>query len=207
MLCQGTRTLTVETTVAHLDERGAIWRILNARGNPSELTSALARFTGYRAPGLVEKQILGRTRHTAILWYKYAARRSRRLSNTALAFRILGRDTVVTDVARAGELEIRVLSRADKDLHRFLARVRARAAPNFRFELLYLGPPRSAGRARLSAEEEKLLSAALAAGYFAVPRRASGGQIGKALNRSASAVSAALRRTLEKLVRSQLGLP
>ncbi|MBI2078999.1 MAG: helix-turn-helix domain-containing protein [Euryarchaeota archaeon] len=206
LLCHGMQGLTVETTVAHLDGKGAIWRILGARGEPAEVSSALERFMAYRATGLVEKQVLGRTRHGAILWYKYSARGTRGFSNTALAFRALGRDTVITDVARAGELEIRILSRAGKDLRAFLARVRRRAAPEFRVDLAYLGPPRSRGLSRLSTREEKLLAGALAAGYFEVPRRASAAQVGAGLGRSASAVSAALRRVTAKLARAHLGL-
>lgn len=207
LLCAGTTDLMVETTVAHLDERHAIWRILNMHGEPHEVLLALQRFQSYQARDLVEKQVLGRTRHSAILWYKYRPKAVRGgFSNTALAFGRLGRDIVITDAARAGELRIRILCRANKDIRGFLAQVREKAAPAFHMKLLYAGPPRGMEAPRLTPEDERLLAAALHQGYFDVPRRGSAREVGHALGRSASAVSAALRRASEKLVRSHLGL-
>jgi hypothetical protein len=57
---------------------------------------------------------------------------------------------------------------------------------------------------RLTATQRTLLDRAIAAGYFAVPRRISLGDLARASNRSKAAVSEALARIEEKLLESAL---
>jgi predicted DNA binding protein len=195
--------LSIETTVAHLDDDGRVWRILNVHGPEAEVAAALSAFEAYEPPHVAEKEVFGATRRRLILWYKYRTTGGAASSQTALAFRILGRDTVVTDTTRAGVLTIRVLARPRGKVQEFLRAAR-RSAPPLSFELLYVGPPRESAMAQLSAPEEETLRRAWDAGYFEVPGRIDVRDLAQALSISASAASYRLRRAVAKLVAAAL---
>lgn len=193
---------TVETTVTHLDDEGDVWRTLAVQGRPEEVAAVKAAFEAYAAPFLVEKQVLGQTARRLILWYKYRPELVPGVSHTRLAFHLLGRDTVLTDRARAGVLTIRLLARGGRALQEFLREARRDAG--VRFELLYLGPPRDAGYARLTPAEEETLRTAQEMGYYAVPRGPGVREVAKRLGLSASATGYRLRRAEGKLVAAYL---
>ncbi|HEX2066993.1 MAG TPA: hypothetical protein VHI93_09295, partial [Candidatus Thermoplasmatota archaeon] len=50
---------TIETTVAHLDDEGDVWRTLAVQGRPEEVAAARLAFEQFAPPFLVEKSILG----------------------------------------------------------------------------------------------------------------------------------------------------
>jgi hypothetical protein len=205
-LARGAPTLRAETAVTHLDETGHVWRILDVHGSEEEIRRSRAAFLAYQPPFLLEKRVMGETRRHLVLWVKYRrALGSGATSLTALAFHILGRETVITDAARQGELTVRILARAGNALNRYLQRVRKEAEATYEFQLLYLGPPRERTLARLSAEEEGVLQAGQRLGYFGVPRKAGVREIGNELGISASAVSYRLRTAESKLVLAHLG--
>lgn len=193
---------TVETTVTHLDDEGDVWRTIALQGRPEEVADAKRAFDEYAPPFLVEKAVLGQTARRLILWYKYRPELVPGVSHTRLAFRLLGRDTVLTDRARDGVLTIRLLARGGRPLQEFLREVRRDAGP--RFELLYLGPPRDAGYARLTPAEEETLRAAHDLGYYKVPRGPGVREVAKELGLSASATGYRLRRAEGKLVEAYL---
>ena len=206
VLAEGTRSLVVESTAAHLDERGDVWRILHAYGPPAEVATARRRFDGFDPDFLLEKKVLAETRGRLVLWYKYRARATpSTLSQTALAFRRLGRETVVTDVARAGALTMRVVTRNGRALRAYVREARALADRRYEVSLLHVGPPRDPAAARLGPEEERVLAAACAAGLFDVPRRAGVRDVARTVGLSPSAVSARLRRAEGKLAAAYLG--
>lgn len=197
--------VVVETRAAHMDGRGRIWRILAVRGTPAELRTVEARFRRYRPRYAHEAHVLGRTRTHVFLWYAYRpGPAATPFSNTALAFRLLGRDTFVTDETRSGALTIRVLCRARPALGRYLDTVRARVRADYDLELLYLGPPRPSAAARLTPQEEAALAVARRLGYFDVPRRAGLAAVARALRVSASAAGYRLRRATAKLASGYL---
>ncbi|MEA3203524.1 MAG: hypothetical protein QOI63_1199 [Thermoplasmata archaeon] len=193
---------TVETTVTHLDDEGDVWRTLAVQGRPEEVAAMKEVFEAYEAPFLVEKAILGETPRRLILWYKYRPELVPGVSHTRLAFRLLGRDTVLTDRARAGVLTIRLLARGGRALQEFLREARRDAGA--RFELLYLGPPRDAGYARLTPVEEETLRTAHDLGYYQVPRGPGVREVAKKLGLSPSATGYRLRRAEGKLVAAYL---
>ena len=200
LLSRAAPAATIETTVTHLDDAGDVWRTLSVQGREPEVAAARAAFDAYAPPFLVEKSVLGATPRRLILWYKYRAGAVPGLSHTRLAFRLLGRDTVITDHARAGVLTIRILARAGKGLQEFLRQ--AAQAPGF--DLLYVGPPRDPGHARLTPQEQETVRAAREAGYYGVPRRTGVREVAARLGVSASAASYRLRRAEAKLVAAYL---
>ncbi len=191
--------LAIETTVAHLDDDGRVWRILNVHGPPAEVAAARQSFARYNPPHVVEKEVFGTSPRRLILWYKYKASGAASRSQTALAFRILGRDTVVTDATRAGLLTIRVLARNRGKVAEFL-RAAEKAAAGMAFQILYVGTPRDNAVASLSAPEEETLRAAWQAGYFDVPGRVDVRDVAKATAIAPSTASYRLRRGVAKLV-------
>ncbi|HUR61827.1 MAG TPA: helix-turn-helix domain-containing protein [Candidatus Thermoplasmatota archaeon] len=193
---------TIETTVTHLDDEGDVWRTLAVQARPEEIVAVRAAFDAYEAPFLVEKAVLGATPRRLILWYKYRPELVPGVSHTRLAFRLLGRDTVLTDRTRDGVLTIRLLARGGRPLQDFLREARRDAG--VRFELLYLGPPRDAGYARLTPAEEETLRAAHDLGYYRVPRGPGVREVAKRLGMSASATGYRLRRAEGKLVSAYL---
>lgn len=195
--------VTVETTVAHLDDQGHVWRILSVHGTEAEVAAAKEAFATYGSPTLVEKQVLGASPRRLVLWYKYRADAAGKASHTALAFRILGRDTVVTDRTRDGNLSIRILARPGPGLTEFLRTVR-RQSTDLGFRLLYSGPVRDPQVAGLTPAEEETLRQAHRLGYYGVPRRVGIREVAKAGGLSASAAGYRLRRAEGKLVSSYL---
>jgi hypothetical protein len=205
LLSRAAPTAAIDTTVTHLDEQGDVWRTLSVQGREAEVAAARAAFDAYDPPFLVEKSVLGATPRRLILWYKYRPGGVPGLSHTRLAFRLLGRDTVITDHARAGVLTIRILARAGRGLEEFLRQARQSAQPGQgAFELLYVGPPRDPGHARLTPQEQETVRAAREAGYYGVPRRAGVREVAARLGVSASAASYRLRRAEGKLVAAYL---
>lgn len=205
-LARGAPTLRAETAVTHLDETGHVWRILDVHGSAPEIERARAAFLDYQPTFLLERRIMGETRRHLVLWVKYRrALGAGATSLTALAFRYLGRETIITDSARDGELTVRLLARGGAALSRYLQRVRRETSATYEFQLLYLGPPREKDRARLTAEEEAVVQAGRRLGYFGVPRKAGVREIAAAIGISPSAVSYRLRTAESKLVRAHLG--
>ena len=92
-------------------------------GKPEEVARVREAFEAYDPPFLIEKQVLGATARRLILWYKYRPELVRGLSHTRLAFKLLGRDTVITDRAQGGALTIRVLARGGAALQEFLREI------------------------------------------------------------------------------------
>ena len=198
--------LVVETRVAHLDERGRVWRLLDVTGPRQALEAARAVFDSYRGPHLVEKELLGQSGSRLICWYKYRPpKKDRGFSHTALAFARLGRETLLTDRTEADALTIRILTAAAAKIPEFLRQVQAASGPDFAYELLYLGPPRETRSPGLSAQEERLLRTAQELGFFGVPRRSQMRDLAKRLGISPSAVSYQLRKIESKLVLAYLG--
>jgi hypothetical protein len=192
-------TATIETTATHLDDEGDVWRTLSVRGDPDAIAKCRAAFATYAGPHLVEKEVLGATARRFIAWYKYRPELVRGTSHTRLAFRLLGRDTVITDRARGGELEIQVLGRGGAKLQEFLREVK-KASKELGFRLLYLGPPRDGRFVRLTPAEEETLRLASSLGYYAVPRRAGVREVAERGGLSASAAGYRLRQAERKLV-------
>lgn len=196
--------LTIETTVAHLDDLGRVWRILNVHGPQAEVAAARAAFAAYRPPHVVEKEVFGASPRRLILWYKYKPTGAATRSQTALAFRVLGRDTVITDVTRSGTLTIRILARNRGKVAEFLRQAEA-AGAEMGFELLYVGAPRQTILATLTAAEEETMRLAWQAGYFTVPGLAHVREVAQLAGVSASTASYRLRRGVGKLVASHIG--
>ncbi|MEK6985586.1 MAG: helix-turn-helix domain-containing protein [Candidatus Thermoplasmatota archaeon] len=203
ILSRAAPTATIETTVTHLDDEGDVWRTLTVRGDPDAIALCRAAFDAYAGPHLVEKEVMGVTARQLILWYKYRPELVRGVSHTRLAFRLLGRDTVITDRARGGELEIRVLGRGGPKLQEFLREVK-KASKEQGFRMLYLGPPRDDRFVRLTPAEEETLRLAHAMGHYAVPRRVGVREVAKRADLSPSAAGYRLRQAERKLVTSFL---
>ena len=203
ILSRAAPTATIETTVTHLDDEGDVWRTLTVRGDPDAIAAAATAFAGYTGPHLVEKEVMGATARRLILWYKYRPELVRGTSHTRLAFRLLGRDTVITDRARGGELEIQVLGRGGPKMQEFLREVK-KASRELGFRMLYLGPPRDDRTLRLTPAEEETLRLAAALGYYAVPRRSGVREVAEKGGLSASAAGYRLRQAERKLVASFL---
>jgi len=196
ILCQAGPGLTVETTVAHLDDDGRVWRILNVHGPEGDVAAARRAFDRYKPRHVVEREVMAASPRRLVLWYKYKPQVEGGTSHTALAFRLLGRDTVVTDTTRGGAITVRLLARQRRPLQDFLRVVRKTPG----FELLYLGPPRDEAQARLTPPEEAMLRAAWQAGYFRVPGAVGVRELGGRQDISPSAASYRLRRAVAKLV-------
>jgi hypothetical protein len=194
---------TIETTVAHLDDEGNVWRTLAVHGAVADVKAVAAAFARYKPAFLAEKAVLGRSPRRLILWYKYRPERVPGTSHTRLAFRLLGRDTIITDRAQSGTLTTRILARPGPRLRDFLRLVRKAGQPQG-FELLYSGPPREADVTRLSPVEEETLRAAQRMGHYAAPRRADVRAVARALGVSPSAVSYRLRAAEAKLIAAYL---
>lgn len=203
LLSQAAPKATIETSVTHLDDEGDVWRTLNVHGKPEDVAAARVAFDAYKPPFLVEKTVLGSTARRLILWYKYRPELVKGLSHTRLAFKLLGRDTVITDRAQAGVLTIRVLAKAGPPLQEFLREVK-RSSGALRFELLYSGPPRDAAFSRLTPAEEETLRAARELGYFEVPGTVGIREVAQAVGVSPSAASYRLRRAEAKLIGAYL---
>ena len=203
ILSQAAGHAAIETTVAHLDDDGRVWRILNVHGSVAEVAAARAAFLAYKPAHLVEKEVLGASPQRLILWYKYGEKVEGKASHTALAFRMLGRDTVVTDRTRDGTLSIRVLTRVGPALKEFLRAVRRQSA-DLGFELVYSGPVRDMATAHLTPAEESTLRTARELGYYDVPRHTGVREVAKATGLSASAAGYRLRRAEGKLVAAYL---
>lgn len=203
LLSQAAPKATIETTVTHLDDEGDVWRTLNVHGKPEDVAAARSAFEAYAPPFLVEKNVMGATARRLILWYKYRPELVKGLSHTRLAFKLLGRDTVITDRAQAGVLTIRVLAKGGPPLQEFLREVK-RSSGALRFELLYSGPPREAAFGRLTPAEEETLRAARELGYFEVPGTVGIRDVAKAVGVSPSAASYRLRRAEAKLIGAYL---
>jgi hypothetical protein len=203
LLSQAAPGAAIETTVTHLDDEGDVWRTLTVHGKPDEVAAVRATFDAYQPPFLVEKEVMGVTARRLILWYKYRPELVRGLSHTRLAFRLLGRDCVITDRAQGGALTIRLLARGGAPLQEFLREIK-RSSGELRFELLYSGPPREAAYSRLTPQEEETLRTARDLGYFEVPGRVGIRAVAKAAGVSPSAASYRLRRAEAKLVDAYL---
>lgn len=203
LLSQAAPAAVIETTVTHLDDEGDVWRTLNVHGKPDEVAAVRAAFEAYNPPFLVEKNVLGATARRLILWYKYRPELVRGLSHTRLAFKLLGRDTVITDRAQGGALTIRVLAKGGTSLGEFLREVK-RSAGTLRFELLYSGPPRDATFSRLTPAEEETLRKARDLGYFEVPGNVGIREVARAAGVSPSTASYRLRRAEAKLIGAYL---
>lgn len=205
-LAEGTKALTIETAVTHLDARGHVWRILHVYGPEAEIRMARGAFDAYVAPFLVEKRIMGEGRRKLVLWYKYRAKLGAQgVSATALAFRVLGPETIITDVARAGQLTVKILAKHAANVRGFVRRVKEETERDYEFRLLYAGPLRPVDSTSLSAEEDRVVRMARERGYFGVPRGTGVRELARELGLSASAVSYRLRRVEEKLVDAYLG--
>jgi hypothetical protein len=176
---------------------------LSVHGKPDEIGAVKVAFEAYHPAFLVEKEILGATARRLILWYKYRPELVKGLSHTRLAFKLLGRDTVITDRAQGGALTIRVLARGGAALQEFLREIK-RSSGELRFELLYSGPPREAAFSRLNPQEEETLRAARELGYFEVPGRVGIREVAHHVGVSPSAASYRLRRAEAKLVAAYL---
>lgn len=206
VLAEGAPSLVVETSVTHLDEHGDVWRILHVYGAPADLAAARERFARYAPPFVVEKRVMAETRGRLVLWYKYrASEGGKPLSQTALAFRTLGRETVVSDRMQAGALTVRILCRGSAKVARYVEKARAMAGDDVEFRLLYVGAPRAVADARLTPEEEAVVVEAQTRGWFGVPRRTDVRAIAKAVGVSPSAVSYRLRTAEAKLVSAWMG--
>ena len=203
LLSEAAPGAAIETTVTHLDDEGDVWRTLTVHGRPDEVKAVRAAFEAYHPAFLVEKEVLGATARRLILWYKYRPELVKGLSHTRLAFRLLGRDTVITDRAQGGALTIRVLARGGATLQEFLREIK-RSSGDLRFELLYSGPPRDAAYSRLTPQEEETLRTARELGYFEVPGKVGIRDVAKAAQVSPSAASYRLRRAEAKLVDAYL---
>jgi hypothetical protein len=203
LLSEAAPGAAIETTVTHLDDEGDVWRTLSVHGKPEEVAAVRSAFEAYDPPFLIEKEVLGATARRLILWYKYRPELVRGLSHTRLAFRLLGRDTVITDRAQGGALTIRVLARGGSALQEFLREIR-RSSGELRFELLYSGPVRDANYSRLNPQEEETLRAARDLGYFEVPGRVGIREVATQVGVSASAASYRLRRAEAKLISAYL---
>lgn len=199
LLSQAGPGIAVETSVAHLDDDGLVWRILNVHGPAADVKAARKAFAAYKPAFLVEKELFGATPQRLILWYKYRPTGAAAASQTALAFRLLGRDTVVTDSTRGRRLTIRILARNRGRVAEFLRQARE-AAAGLEFELLYLGPPRDTAYARLTTPEEETLGMAWERGYFSVPGKIEVRELASNARLSPSTVSYRLRRAVAKLV-------
>ncbi|MHB8633802.1 MAG: helix-turn-helix domain-containing protein, partial [Thermoplasmatota archaeon] len=158
-------------------------------------------FLSYRPEHLVESEILAETRGRLVLWYKYRPTTSTGPSLTAAAFRLLGRDTVITDETVAGALTVRLLCRAGPGLAQFLRLVRDTPGA----ALVYSGPPRARLIPPFTAAEEKALEVAYRLGHFAVPSRAGIRAVARELGLPPSTASYRLRRAQAKLVSAHLG--
>lgn len=202
-LSQAAPGATVETTVTHLDDEGDVWRTLNVHGNPKDIAAVRSAFEKFDAPFLVEKEVMGETARRLILWVKYRPELVPGVSHTRLAFRLLGRDTIITDRARGRELTIHVTARGGKALQEFLREVKKAPGP-LHFELLYSGPVRDANYARLTGPEEDTLRAAREMGYYNLPRKIGVRDVARRVGVSASAVSYRLRVAEAKLVGAHL---
>lgn len=198
--------LVVETRVAHLDDRGRIWRLLDVLGPPAGIGAAKDVFLHYRGPHLLEREVLAESQSRLLLWYKYRPPGGRAgFSHTALAFQRLGRDTLLTDRTTREGLTIRLLTRGASRIAPFLKEAEHASAGRFAFQLVYLGRPRTEAVAEgLTSAEAEALRAAKDLGYFGVPRRAGLRDVARRLGLSPSAVSYRLRRAEEKLVQSAL---
>jgi hypothetical protein len=196
LLCQAGAHLVVQTTVAHLDDDGMVWRILDVHGPASEVAAARLVFDGYGAKHVVEREVMAAGQRRLVLWYKYKPVVEGGTSHTALAFKLLGRDTVVTDRTRGAVLTIRLLTRNGPAVKGFLKQVKK--SPGF--SLLYLGPPRDDLDAQLTPPEEDALRTAWQDGYFQVPGSVGVREVAKRMGISASAASYRLRRAVGKLV-------
>lgn len=203
LLSEAAPGAAIETTVTHLDDEGDVWRTLSVHGKPEEVAAVRGAFEAYDPPFLIEKEVLGATARRLILWYKYRPELVRGLSHTRLAFKLLGRDTVITDRAQGGALTIRVLARGGAALQEFLREIK-RSSGELRFELLYSGPPRDANYSRLNPPEEETLRAARDLGYFEVPGKVGIREVAKQVGVSASAASYRLRRAEAKLISAYL---
>jgi HTH DNA binding domain len=203
LLSQAAPGAAIETTVTHLDDEGDVWRTLTVHGKPEEVAAVQAAFEAYQPSFLVEKEVMGATARRLILWYKYRPELVGGLSHTRLAFRLLGRDCVITDRAQGGALTIRLLARGGAPLQEFLREIK-RSSGELRFELLYSGPPREAAYSRLTPQEEETLRTARELGYFEVPGRVGIRTVAKATAVSPSAASYRLRRAEAKLIDAYL---
>lgn len=190
--------LDIRTTVAHLDDEGMVWRSLAVQGPTEQVARARAAFEAYAPSHVVEKAVLGAAPGRLLLWYKYRPRTRGGPSHTALAFRLLGRDTVVTDRTRADTLTVRVMARAGPGLTEFMRRLRR--TPGADVEVIYVGPVRDVGQARLGRLEQQAVAAAHEAGYYAVPRSACVRDVARRLGVPATTASYRLRRAEAKLV-------
>lgn len=199
--------LAVETRVAHLDDRGRVWRLLDVMGPPGAIGASKQLFLGYRGPHLLEREVLAESSGRLLLWYKYRPPRGREgFSHTAQAFQRLGRDTLLTDRTFEDALTITLLTRGASAIPAFLKEVEARSADLFTYEVLYVGPPRTAKTPPgLTSHEMEALRAAHAMGYFLVPRKASLADVARRLGVSASATGYRLRRAAAKLAAQVLG--
>lgn len=196
LLCQAGPHLVVQTTVAHLDDDGMVWRILDVHGPADEVAAAREVFHRYGAKHVVEREVMAAGQRRLVLWYKYKPVVEGGTSHTALAFKLLGRDTVVTDRTRGATLTIRLLTRHGPAVKGYLKQVRK--SPGF--GLLYVGPPRDDLDAQLTPPEEDALRTAWQDGYFEVPGTVGVREVAKRLGVSASAASYRLRRAVGKLV-------
>ena len=203
LLSEAAPGAAIETTVTHLDDEGDVWRTLTVHGKPEEVAAVRAAFEAYDPAFLIEKEVLGSTARRLILWYKYRPELVRGLSHTRLAFKLLGRDTVITDRAQGGALTIRVLARGGAALQEFLREIK-RSSGDLRFELLYSGPPREAAFSRLNPQEEETLRVARDLGYFEVPGKVGIREVARKVGVSPSAASYRLRRAEAKLVGAYL---
>ncbi len=102
-----------------------------------------------------------------------------------------------------GRWEIVARTRA---FHRLVEHFRRTVDPDLRIVSLHRSPLRS-HLPQLSETQRQMLSAAMAAGYYAVPRKVSLGELARRLRRSRSALSETLAIVEEKLLESTVSNP
>ena len=206
LLAQASPTVRVETSVARSDVQGILGRTIDVVADPSGIVAARHVLQGYRPHNAVEKTLLAEGRTRLLLWYRYRPEANPSgFSNSALAFRHLGGESIVSDVTQGRDMVVRVLSHSGRPLRPFLDAVGRACDPVFDLVVDYMGPPRLPTRGGLSPSEDRLLRGALAAGYFAVPRKASLADVARQAGVSPSTASALLRRAAKKLAENWVG--
>ena len=95
-----------------------------------------------------------------------------------------------------------IVARA-REFRRLVEHFRRTVDPDLRIVCMHRGPLRS-HLPQLSAAQRRMLSVAMAAGYYAVPRKVTLGELAGRLRRSRSALSEALASVEEKLLESSV---
>ncbi|MGQ0535158.1 MAG: helix-turn-helix domain-containing protein [Methanobacteriota archaeon] len=206
ILCARIPSLSVSTRVSHLDDSGNVWRLLEVRGSRESVVAAERAFMELDLPFVLDRAVLSTAPRLVVLFYKYRPlARAEGFSNTVLAFRLLGRDTIVTDETTEGAVEIRIRARSSTKLDRFFREISDRSRGRYEVTLLRKGPVRDdRPTPGLSPEDERLLRAAFDAGYFDVPRRIETRALAARLGIPPTTLSYRLRTLEAKLLRTYL---